>query len=67
MRAEPLLKRPTGLTERQAQVLALHDQGLGLVRIARALGISRADGLLRDALYKSGRCCANCSREEAHG
>jgi DNA-binding CsgD family transcriptional regulator len=47
------------LTPRQAEILALHDQGLGLRAIARKLGRRGASGGLRAqldfALLKSGR------------
>ncbi|MGI8731530.1 MAG: HD domain-containing phosphohydrolase [Solirubrobacteraceae bacterium] len=52
----PSMSRPAGLTEREAQVIALAARGLQTKQIARALGISAktADNHLQSAYRKAG-------------
>lgn len=54
-RAERPLKRVGPLTKRQAELLALWDQGLTKKQIMERLGLKRLGAMLEDALYKSGR------------
>jgi DNA-binding NarL/FixJ family response regulator len=54
--AAPRLRRPAGLTEREAEVVALLTRGLQTKQIARALGISAktADRHVQNAYAKIG-------------